>query len=86
VAETIPIIMYGATDCEDTARSRDYLTARGLPFREVNIDHDPDGERFVIVANNGARWTPTLIIGRGRDRRLLTEPTDEELEAVLDTL
>lgn len=86
MAETVPVVMYGATGCEDTARSRDYLTARGVPFREVNIDHDPDGERFVIVANEGARWTPTLIIGSGRDRRLLTEPTDAELGEVLDTL
>lgn len=78
-----PIVVYGATHCEDTQRAREYFTAAGIPFREVNIDHDPEAERFLIFINNGHRITPTLVIGEERDKRVVTEPTDEELAELL---
>lgn len=77
-----PIVIYGSTDCDDTERTRQYLLARGVPFREVDIDLDPVAEQFVIFVNGGFRSTPTLVIGEGRRRTLLVEPTDEELEAL----
>lgn len=78
-----PIVVYGATHCEDTHRTHEYFTAAGIPFREVNIDHDPEAERFLIFINNGQRITPTLVIGDGRDKRVVTEPSDEELAELL---
>jgi glutaredoxin len=45
------IVMYGATYCEDTAAARKHLMKRGIPFHEVNIDHDPEAEQFVIFIN-----------------------------------
>ncbi len=77
------ITMYGATDCDDTERTRTYLQERGIPFREVNIDHDPEAERFVIFINGGFRSTPTLVIGEGKRKLILTEPTNEQLEETL---
>lgn len=79
----LPIILYGATDCDDTERTRAFLQARGVPFREVNIDHDAEAERFVIFINGGFRSTPTLAIGEGKRKVILTEPTNEELEQAL---
>ncbi|MFQ5400592.1 MAG: glutaredoxin family protein [Anaerolineae bacterium] len=78
-----PITMYGSTTCDDTERSRDHLRARGIPFREVNIDHDPAAEQFVIFVNGGYRSTPTLVIGTGKRKTILTEPTNDELDEVL---
>lgn len=52
-----------------------------MPFREVNIDRDAEAERFVIFINGGFRSTPTLVIGEGKRKVILTEPTDEELES-----
>ena len=75
-----PITMYGKTRCDDTDRSRAHLRKMGVPFREVNIDHDTDAERFVIFVNDGNRATPTIVIGGGNRRLVLTEPTNEELE------
>ncbi len=80
---SLAITMYGATDCDDTERTRAYLQERGIPFREVNIDHDPDAERFVIFINGGFRSTPTLVIGEGKRKLILTEPTNNQLEEAL---
>lgn len=79
----VPIVMYSATDCDDSERAREHLRARQITFDEINIDHAPDAEHFVRVANRGYRSTPTLIIGSGKARLLLTEPTNAELDAAL---
>lgn len=79
----LPIIMYGATHCDDTERTREHLQARGAPFREVNIDHDAEAERFVVFINGGYRSTPTLVFGEGKRKMILTEPTNEELDEAI---
>ncbi len=78
-----PITMYGATYCEDTARVRQHLQELGYPFNEVNIDLSKDGENFVIFINNGKRTTPTLVIGEGSLKLVLTEPSNAQVEAVV---
>jgi glutaredoxin len=78
-----PITMYGATYCEDTARVREHLHNLGIPFKEVNIDLSSEAERFVKFINNGQRITPTLIIGNGLLRIALTEPSNAQVEVVL---
>jgi mycoredoxin len=78
-----PITIYGATDCDDTERVRARLVALRVPFRETNIDHDTDAACFVRVVNGGNRSTPTLVFGAGRCKRVVTEPTDAELDQIL---
>ena len=78
-----PIALYGATDCDDTARVRARLVAFAIPFSETNIDDNPDAACFVRVVNGGYQSTPTLVFGAGRDKRVVTEPTDAELDRVL---
>jgi len=73
------ITMYGAVDCDDTARTRAYLQSHQVLFSEISIDNDPAAEQFVIFINRGFRSTPTLVIGEGKRKVILTEPTDEEL-------
>lgn len=79
----LPLTLYGATDCDDTERTRARLRELGLPFREVNIDRDPEAERFVIFINRGYRSTPTLVLGEGRFKIVVTEPSAEELVQAL---
>lgn len=79
----LPLTLYGATDCEDTEHVRNRLLAAHIPFREVNIDHAPEAERFVQFINHGNRSTPTLVFGEGKYKIILTEPTDAELDHVL---
>ncbi len=78
----LPITLYGANDCDDTERTRHHLLQMGIPFHEINIDADPSGEQFVMFIN-GFRSTPTLVIGQGKLKIVLTEPTNDELEEVL---
>ncbi len=77
------IFLYGAADCDDTERTRAHLHARQIPFQEVSIDQDSEAERFVVFINRGFRSTPTLIIGEGKRKVILTEPSNEELDAEL---
>jgi len=72
--------MYGATECDDTERTRAYFQQHGIPFRETNIDLDAEAERFVIFTNEGNRTTPTLVIGEGKQKTIISEPTHVELD------
>ena len=79
------IIMYGATHCEDTQRTRAQLQALGRVFEDINIDHDLMAEQFVIYVNHGGRSTPTVIFEATTRRKIvLVEPTDAEVEAALE--
>jgi len=79
----LSLTLYGATDCDDTERTRSHLRALGIPFHEVNIDHDPAAEQFVTFINRGNRSTPTLVLGDGKTKMIVTEPTDDELDQML---
>jgi mycoredoxin len=79
----LPLTVYGSTDCDDTQHTRERLHALGVPFREVNIDHDPAAEQFVIFINGGYRSTPTLVFGDGQRKVIFTEPTDGQLAEAL---
>ncbi|MCA0457028.1 MAG: glutaredoxin family protein [Chloroflexi bacterium] len=81
---SLPITMYGAADCDDTAALRQYFHQKGVTFREINIDDDPTAEQFVVFINAGFRSTPTLVLGSGKQKIILTEPTPQEFEGVLE--
>jgi len=75
--------MYGAVGCEDTDRTRNYLQRLGVPFREVDVDQDRETGQFVKFINDGLRSTPTLVIGEGRRKLVLVEPSAKELVEAL---
>ncbi len=78
-----PLTVYGATNCDDTERTRSRLRHLGVPFQEVNIDHDGEAERFVRFINQGNRSTPTLVFTAGKEKLIVAEPTDQELDQLL---
>jgi len=67
--------MYSTRWCPDCWRTKSFLKARGVPFREVNIEEDASGEEIVIRANKGKRTVPTLEIG---GRYFACSPFDAE--------
>lgn len=83
---SLSIVMYGSTGCDDTERIREHLTAHQIAFTEVNIDHNPEAERFVVFINNGFRSTPTLVMGEGQLKTILTEPTNDQFDSVFARL
>ncbi len=78
-----PITMYGATHCGDTIRVRRILQSRSIPFGDVNIDHDPEAERFVKFINGGNRTTPTIVVGESKWKLVVIEPDNQEVEEML---
>lgn len=78
-----PITMYGATHCGDTMRVRRLLQSMTISFSDVNIDHDPEAERFVRFINAGQRSTPTLVVGEGAWKIVVTEPDNLQMDNIL---
>ena len=54
--------MYGTDWCADCRRARLFLNERHVPFREVNVDADPDAEDLVMAVNGGLRKVPTFEV------------------------
>lgn len=54
--------MYTTPWCPDCRRAKLFLRERGISFREVNIDQDPDGEVKVVSVNDGRRAIPTFEV------------------------
>ncbi|GAC1701871.1 MAG: glutaredoxin family protein [Candidatus Acidiferrum sp.] len=57
------ITMYSTAWCPDCRRAKTFLKERGVKFREVEIEDDPEGEAIVLKANNGRRKVPTFQVG-----------------------
>jgi glutaredoxin len=74
-----PITVYGTYWCQDTARTRAFLNHRGIPYILVDVDSDLQAAQKVTEWNQGHLSTPTLDIAG----RIVTEPSDEELAAIL---
>ena len=58
-----PITIYMTLGCSDCRRTKQFLTERGVEFREVNIDEDVDAEDLVLRVNGGRRKVPTIEAG-----------------------
>jgi glutaredoxin len=76
------VTIYTTRWCPDCWRTKSFLKARGVEFREVNIERDESAEEIVIKANNGKRKVPTLEVG---GRYFACSPFDaEQLAAELN--
>jgi glutaredoxin len=73
-----PITMYSTAWCPDCRRAKRFLKDRGVAFREISIEEDPEGEQIVIRANSGKRTVPTLGVG---DRYFACSPFNAQLLA-----
>jgi hypothetical protein len=47
------VLILGRDTCEDTTRSRGYLTERGIPFIYRNVEVDPDADAWNRSYNGG---------------------------------
>lgn len=57
------ITFYSTSLCPDCRRTKSFLKAHGVEFREVNIYEDADVEALVLMVNDGRRKVPTLGVG-----------------------
>jgi glutaredoxin len=73
-----PITMYTTAWCPDCRRAKSFMKERGVEFKEINIEGDPDAEEIVMQANHGKRKVPTLRVG---DRYFACSPFNPVLLA-----
>lgn len=57
------ITVYSTSWCGDCRATKQALEALGIPYREIDIDHHPEAEQWVLEANGGRRSVPTLVYG-----------------------
>jgi mycoredoxin len=74
------LVMFTTTWCGYCVRLKRFLDREGIPYREVNIEEDPDAARFVMSVNGGNRTVPTLRFPNGT---ALTNPSPAEVTAQL---
>ena len=74
------ITVYGAHWCPDCRRSKQFLGEHQIPYNWVDIEDDPEAEKFVIEKNDGKRIIPTIVFA---DETFLVEPTNAELATKL---
>ena len=74
------ITVYGADWCPLTKGTRAHLDELGIDYQYINIDHDRQAAQWVADHNGGKEKKPTLDV-KGE---VLTEPTDRELDEVLE--
>lgn len=70
------LTVYGAYWCPDCHRAKQFLGEHQIPYHWVDVDEDPEGERFVLEANDGKRRIPTLAFADGS---ILSNPTNAVL-------
>lgn len=74
------IKVYGADWCSMTKNTLAHLDELKIPYQYINIDHDRKAAKWVADQNDGKEKKPTLDI----DGTVLSEPSDEELDEVLE--
>ena len=78
------VTIYVTDECEDTLASRMHLDSRGMTYRYVNIETDAEAKKQVEDWNSGSQRTPTIVVQDDVYKRILSVPTNEELDAAFE--
>lgn len=77
------IKVYGTRWCGDTTRALRVLDEHNIDYEWIDIDKNPEGEKFVKDTNHGIRSVPTIVFP---DMSVLVEPTNNQLIEKFGTL
>lgn len=77
------ITMYGADWCGDCRRSKRFLDTNNVSYEYVDVEVDISASDKVIEINQGVRSIPVIVFPDGTH---LTEPSDNDLKAKLESL
>ena len=75
--------MYGAEWCGDCRRSKRFLDSNNVSYEYIDVEADPSASDKVIEINGGQRSIPVILFSDGSH---LTEPSDNDLKAKLESL
>jgi glutaredoxin 3 len=56
------VLLFSTSTCSWCRRAKQYFKDRGVPFKEINIERDPDAARD-IVRKTGQTGMPVIKIG-----------------------
>ena len=77
------ITMYSAEWCGDCRRSKRLLADLGVEYTLIDVDSDPSAAAKVMEINGGMQSIPVIVFSDGTH---LTEPSDSDLKAKLESL
>jgi thioredoxin reductase (NADPH) len=72
--------IYGAHWCPDCRRCKQLLGEHRIPYQSIDIEEDPEAEKFVLEKTQGKRLIPLIVFP---DDSFLTDPSNAELAAKL---
>jgi mycoredoxin len=59
------LTMFSTTWCGYCTRLKIHLDREGIPYSEIDVEHDPDAADLVIEVNKGNRTVPTVVFPDG---------------------
>lgn len=74
------VTMYSTTWCGFCRRLKLQLDKAGIPFKEIDIERDPEAARFVEGVNGGNQTVPVIEFPNGRTA---TNPSLAQVQAQL---
>ncbi|MEE1797035.1 glutaredoxin domain-containing protein [Streptomyces sp. BE308] len=78
------VTMYSTTWCGYCRRLKGQMDREGIPYTEVNIEHDPDSAAFVEKANGGNQTVPTLlVVAPSGTESVMTNPSLAQVKQAL---
>ena len=77
------ILFYSADWCGDCRRSKRLMDSLGVAYTLIDVEADAKASERVIEINGGERSIPVILF---QDGTHLTEPSDKDLKAKLESL
>lgn len=74
--ENDKIIVYSTVWCPDCKRAKQFFGDQRIPYKNIDIEKDPQGMAYVEQVNKGKRIIPTIVFPDGS---ILVEPSNTEL-------
>jgi mycoredoxin len=75
------LTIYSTSTCGYCHRLKTQLEREGIPYAEINIEHDDTAAAFVESVNDGNQVVPTVVCPNGT---AMTNPTIHQVKQCLD--
>lgn len=77
---TKQLTIYSTVWCPDCKRAKKFFGEQRVPYKNIDIEQDPEAMAYVEKVNNGMRIIPTIVFPDGS---ILVEPSNAELVSKL---
>jgi mycoredoxin len=74
------VTMFSTTWCGYCTSLKRALDREGIPYQEINIEHEPKAAEFVMAVNDGNQTVPTVLFPDGS---AATNPSVHQVKARL---